>query len=103
MRRNAGSDRTRRITVTYYAELVLGTTRDVSQQYLIPEFAEDHQTLLARNPYSDVAYRVLIETELAVGSEAAALAVYRRSVTALAELGLAPDQDMARLLQRSTA
>jgi cyclic beta-1,2-glucan synthetase len=43
-------DRVRRITVTYYAEWVIGTTRDVTQQYIIPEAAT--QTLLFRNPYS---------------------------------------------------
>jgi cyclic beta-1,2-glucan synthetase len=45
-------DRVRRITVTYYAEWVLGTTRDITQQYLIPEFDPASQTLLCRNPYS---------------------------------------------------
>ena len=44
--------RTRRITATYYAELVLGTTPDVTKQYLVPEFEAEHQTLLIRNPYS---------------------------------------------------
>jgi cyclic beta-1,2-glucan synthetase len=45
-------NRTRRITVTYYAELVLGTTRDTTQQYLIPGFDTEHQTLFVHNPYS---------------------------------------------------
>ncbi len=45
-------DRVRRVTVTYYAEWVLGTTRDITQQYLIPEFDPASQTLLCRNPYS---------------------------------------------------
>ncbi|MBN1641383.1 MAG: cellobiose phosphorylase [Anaerolineae bacterium] len=44
--------RTRRVTATYYAEWVLGTTRDVTQQYVIPEFDPETQALLARNPYN---------------------------------------------------
>jgi cyclic beta-1,2-glucan synthetase len=46
------ADRVRRITVTYFAEWVLGTTRDITQQYIIPEFDPTSQTLLFRNPYS---------------------------------------------------
>lgn len=44
--------RTRRITATYYAEWVLGTFKDVTQQYIIPEFHAPGQTLLFHNPYS---------------------------------------------------
>jgi len=44
--------RPRRITVTFYAEWVLGTTRDVTQQYIVPEFNAASNALLARNPYS---------------------------------------------------
>ncbi len=46
------SDRVRRITATYYAEWVLGTMKDVTQQYIIPEFDSASQILLFRNPYS---------------------------------------------------
>jgi cyclic beta-1,2-glucan synthetase len=46
------AQRTRRITATYYAEWVLGTFKDVTQQYIIPEFHAAGQTLLFRNPYS---------------------------------------------------
>jgi len=42
-------DRPRRITVTYYAEWVLGTTRDVNQAHIIPEFDPDKNSLLASN------------------------------------------------------
>ena len=42
----------RRITATYYVEWVLGTVKDVSQQYIVPDLDVDSQTLLARNPYS---------------------------------------------------
>ncbi len=45
-------DRARRITATYYVEWVLGVTRESSQQYLIPEFNDDPQVLLVRNPYN---------------------------------------------------
>jgi cyclic beta-1,2-glucan synthetase len=45
-------NRARRITMTYYAEWVLGTLRDITQQYIIPEYQPASQTLLARNPYS---------------------------------------------------
>ena len=43
-------DRTRRITATYYIEWVLGVNRETSQQYLIPEYESNTQTLLIRNP-----------------------------------------------------
>ena len=42
----------RRITVTYYAEWVLGTTRAASQPYIVPEYDHDSGALLARNPYN---------------------------------------------------
>ncbi len=44
--------RPRRITVTYYAEWVLGTTRDTTQQYIVPEFEGDVHALLAYNRYN---------------------------------------------------
>jgi cyclic beta-1,2-glucan synthetase len=44
--------RPRRITVTCYAEWVLGVNREMSQQYIIPEYDGDSQALLARNPYN---------------------------------------------------
>jgi cyclic beta-1,2-glucan synthetase len=43
---------TRRINVTYYAEWVLGNTRDTTAQYIIPEFDSRRFALLARNPYN---------------------------------------------------
>jgi cyclic beta-1,2-glucan synthetase len=46
------AQRARRITATYYAEWVLGTFKDVTQQYIVPEFDAADQTLLFRNPYS---------------------------------------------------
>ncbi|HEX6305322.1 MAG TPA: glucoamylase family protein [Anaerolineales bacterium] len=46
-------DRVRRITVTYYAEWVLGTHRDTTQWFVIPEFDTETQTILARNPYNN--------------------------------------------------
>lgn len=44
--------RPRRITVTYYAEWVLGTMRETNQQYIVPEFDPDSQALLAYNRYN---------------------------------------------------
>jgi cyclic beta-1,2-glucan synthetase len=46
------ADRPRRITATYYAEWVLGTTTDAMRPFIVPEFDADHQTLLARNAYN---------------------------------------------------
>src|SRR5690606_23933407 len=43
---------TRRITLTYYAEWVLGTLRGITQQYIIPEYDANNHTILAHNPYS---------------------------------------------------
>ena len=45
--------RNRRITATFYVEWVLGTTRDTTQQYIVPEFDADSQALLARNAYNE--------------------------------------------------
>jgi cyclic beta-1,2-glucan synthetase len=42
----------RRITVTYYAEWVLGTTRDTYQAHIMPEFDPDRHALLAANRYN---------------------------------------------------
>ncbi len=46
------SSRTRRITATYFAEWVLGPSRDVMTQYIVPEFDAIHNAVLARNPYN---------------------------------------------------
>ncbi|MFN2270731.1 MAG: GH36-type glycosyl hydrolase domain-containing protein [Anaerolineae bacterium] len=43
----------RRITVTFYAEWVLGTTRDATQQYVVPEFDAAGKALLATNAYNE--------------------------------------------------
>lgn len=45
-------DRPRRITITYYAEWVLGVNRSASQAYIVPEYDHERQALLARNPYN---------------------------------------------------
>ncbi|HEY6071889.1 MAG TPA: hypothetical protein VIV15_00500, partial [Anaerolineales bacterium] len=44
--------RPRRITITYYAEWVLGTTRDTNQAHIMPEFDADHHALLATNRFN---------------------------------------------------
>lgn len=46
-------NRARRITATFYAEWVLGTSRDTMQQYVVPEYDADAGVLLARNPYNE--------------------------------------------------
>ncbi len=45
-------ERPRRITVTYYAEWVLGTTRDTYQSHIIPEFNAEKNALLAANRFN---------------------------------------------------
>jgi cyclic beta-1,2-glucan synthetase len=46
-------DRPRRVTVTYYAEWVLGTTRDTYQAHIMPEFDSGKHALLATNRYNN--------------------------------------------------
>ena len=46
------TERPRRITVTYYADWVLGVDREGTQQYIVPEYDDNYNCLLARNPYS---------------------------------------------------
>ena len=43
--------RPRRLTVTFYAEWVLGVNRDEMQAYVIPSYEPEYHALLARNPY----------------------------------------------------
>jgi cyclic beta-1,2-glucan synthetase len=45
-------ERPRRITVTYYAEWVLGTARDTHQAHIMPEFDPDKHALLATNRFN---------------------------------------------------
>jgi cyclic beta-1,2-glucan synthetase len=45
-------DRNRRLTATYYAPWVLGTTRAETQMFIVPEFHPDLNALMARNTYS---------------------------------------------------
>ncbi len=42
----------RRITVTFYLEPVMGTTRSEMQQYIVPEFNTSCKALMARNTYN---------------------------------------------------
>ncbi|MBI5506490.1 MAG: cellobiose phosphorylase [Deltaproteobacteria bacterium] len=46
--------RVRRLTATYYAEWVLGTTRDVAAGLLVSEYDAGARALLARNPWDPV-------------------------------------------------
>jgi cyclic beta-1,2-glucan synthetase len=50
--RNSSRDR-KQIAVTYYAEWVLGVTREMQAPYIVSEWDEDHQALLARNAYQE--------------------------------------------------
>jgi DNA-binding SARP family transcriptional activator len=61
---------------------------------------EECEAVLAENRYSDPAYRMLVAIERHVGSESSALAVYRRAVDALRELGLRPG-DARRLMNET--
>ncbi len=45
-------DSPRRITATYYVEWVLGVAREFAQQYIVPEYDNESQALLARNAYN---------------------------------------------------
>jgi cyclic beta-1,2-glucan synthetase len=45
-------ERPRRVTVTYYAEWVLGTTRDTQQAHIMPEFDPEKNALLASNHFN---------------------------------------------------
>ncbi|MCB0033925.1 MAG: hypothetical protein KDE51_07895, partial [Anaerolineales bacterium] len=48
------AERPRRLTVTYYAEWVLGTNRYHNQAFIIPEYANDgYHALLAHNRYNE--------------------------------------------------
>jgi cyclic beta-1,2-glucan synthetase len=51
LRLENATQRPRRITATFYAEWVLGVTRDAGAQYIIPDYDEGSQALLARNPW----------------------------------------------------
>jgi len=46
------SQRTRRITATYYVDAVLGNSRENMQQYVIPEYDQGAHAILLRNPYN---------------------------------------------------
>ena len=45
------TQRPRRITATFYVEWVLGVSREAAAQFVIPEFDDASQALLARNPW----------------------------------------------------
>ena len=42
----------RRLTATFYVEWVLGVTREQAAQFVIPDYDDGSQALLARNPWS---------------------------------------------------
>jgi cyclic beta-1,2-glucan synthetase len=45
-------ERPRRVTVTYYAEWVLGTIRDIHQAHIMPEFVPEQNALIATNHFN---------------------------------------------------
>ncbi len=49
LRLENATQRPRRITATFYAEWVLGVTRETTAQFVIPEFDDGSQALLVRN------------------------------------------------------
>ena len=51
LRLENATQRPRRITATFYAEWVLGTSRAAASQFVTPDFDEGSQALLARNPW----------------------------------------------------
>lgn len=53
------------------------------------------------NPFSEETYELLMRAEHLGGNRAGAMAVYRRALTALGELGLEPGADLRRLAQGS--
>lgn len=57
------------------------------------------ESILARDPFSDAAYRVLLGVELAAGTESAALGVYRRALVARQEIRLGPDPVMTAMME----
>ena len=52
LRLENAESRPRRLTVTFFAQWVLGINRDQAQQYVIPEYDPETTALLARNPYT---------------------------------------------------
>jgi cyclic beta-1,2-glucan synthetase len=44
--------RPRRLTVTYYAQWVLGSTTEIARAFVVPEYDAGSQSLLARNPWN---------------------------------------------------
>jgi DNA-binding SARP family transcriptional activator len=59
------------------------------------------ESLLELDPYNESSYRLLIEAHQELGSPTSCLAVYRRAVHALNELGLTPGQQTVDLIERA--
>ncbi|MED4226673.1 GH36-type glycosyl hydrolase domain-containing protein [Neobacillus cucumis] len=47
------SNTQKRISISYYAEWVIGVIREAQAPYIVTEWDEDHKALLARNAYQD--------------------------------------------------
>ncbi|MHB1295388.1 MAG: GH36-type glycosyl hydrolase domain-containing protein [Anaerolineae bacterium] len=52
LRLQNATERSRRITATYYVAWVLHTQRESAQLYVIPEYDVERRAILARNPYN---------------------------------------------------
>jgi cellobiose phosphorylase len=48
-----GSGVARKLTVTYYAELVMGMSREATSRYIITEAVQQNGAIFARNPYNN--------------------------------------------------
>lgn len=68
-----------------------------------PAEARTHcEALLELDPYNESSYVLLLRVEQCLGTPTSRLAVYRRAVKALQELGLAPSEEMAALVGPGT-
>jgi cyclic beta-1,2-glucan synthetase len=47
------SEETKRVSITYYAEWVLGVLREAQAPFIVTEWDKEHSTLLARNTYQE--------------------------------------------------
>jgi len=58
------------------------------------------ESLLARNPYLTVAYKILMMTEIAVDSQPSILSIYLRAKKAHEEIGLEIDEELTALMNK---
>ncbi|AYD41465.1 cyclic beta 1-2 glucan synthetase [Clostridium fermenticellae] len=63
------SDEKRKLSVTYYAKLVLGVTHESTAQYIYTGFNNDQNYMYARNPYSEHFGNLICYSKIYSGSE----------------------------------